>query len=161
MQKGVLFATDFIIALVLVIFFIGSLYAFYYYKTDEVVIVKKQAGMENAMNITLNNLALGPRTCDLVTNSGIKIKKLSFCWNKSNSAVNNFGIVDYNVYIQGDVGITDQNPLPTDLTNVDYIVKDIKLMLDADGKIKKSEYLNCINTGCSLFKDVKIYVWKR
>jgi hypothetical protein len=155
-QKGALFALDFVIALTLVVFMIGSMYAFYYYKTEEVVFMKKQNELDQTMNIILNNIALGPASCDLITSNDVEIKKIGFCLDTTK---------DFNIKTNGTYKITCEGSpcfnliaLPND---VDYITKDIDVFVVND-VVKKKEYIDCIEgNDCKLdMQSVRVYVWE-
>lgn len=171
MRKGFLFSSDFVIALVLVVFFLGTLYAFYYYKTDEFVTSKKNGAVDLAFNVVMNTLAMGPRSCDLTSTTGAVIKKVAFCWNNSVPVeMKNFGLSDVNIVVLCKNGntnclnISDQmnfTNLQIELANKDYIAKDVNMWIKSQN-LNKAEYLSCIEGNCPLENNnaVRIYVWR-
>ena len=156
-KKGVLFTVDVVIALVLVVFIIGSMYAFYYYKTNDAVDMKQEKGFEAQFNIVLNNLAHGKYVCSLVDESGNIIKKISFCMVESTqSSFYDIALDGYGFFIS-DIIYGHQSPLPD---NVEYIAKSVNMFV-SDGDVTKEDYFNCISgNNCSLDREVTVYVWQ-
>lgn len=168
MKKGFLFSSDIVLALVLVVFVIGSLYAFYYYKTNEVVDDKRHLGMEQTMNTTLNYLAMPTNACNLTGEGGKIIKKIAFCWNNTTQQPTIDFNNGFNVYAycpeetpQDCLKLQGQTPKPN---NVEFMMKEVTMWVN-NGNVTKAKYLDCITPGGSICdvsdKKVRIYVWPK
>jgi hypothetical protein len=154
-KKGVLFTTDMIIATSVIIFVIGAMYVLYHETVIDAVELKQEKGIDSAINIALNKLAINDNSCLLVDKDDNPIKKIAFCIDTSKPKLNlNNLIDDYSIYVEN-LSIGALN-IPED---TDYIAKEVDVWLK-NGNVEKSEYFNCTEGNCDLNNKVKVYAWK-
>jgi hypothetical protein len=162
-RKGVIFALDLVLAFSMVVMILGTVYVFYHYQINSVVENKQERGMDMAMNVIMNNLALGPSNCEL---SNPK-KPIAYCFDESKKNKFDLDFNGFNYSVEkiggGDCLAGECGQIPN---NVPFISRSVYLGMKrySGPYMPKEGYLNCINnTGaCDIdWESVRIYVWPK
>jgi len=152
MKKGFFISVDLIISIALVIFLLGVLGYFLHSSISGFSNYKSKILMQADMEIALNRVALSENSCDLISEDGRALKKLSFCLDVSN--LPDFSDLQNNVSLVCD---DCKDSFPSNAK--EYMGKELDIFI-SDGKVEKSRYVGCFNNDCDLKGKVKIYVWK-
>ncbi len=164
-SKAVLFVSDLVIALSVAVLFLGTMYVMYFNYSNDYANQKEMNKLETSVNIILNNLAVGPRNCNMVSESGSFVKKIAFCFDSHSQFTKsdlNLGDTNYTITCPNETNKNCLNTSPfidsAQINSKTYLSKDINIWV-ADSNISRTTYLNCIRGTCNLSKMVRVYVW--